>query len=135
MDNLENKLKKFEEIKSDSTLNTLNINLNKDDNNSFNDELKFNYQNELERNLYRNKDLAIDLLIRTSGELRLSNFLLYQTRFSLLYFIEKNWPELNYIDFIKIILYYNINFSNHIRNLQELSSQNNFRINQLHNYN
>ncbi len=34
-----------------------------------------------------------DLLIRTSGELRLSNFLLYQCAYSELYFTETLWPD------------------------------------------
>lgn len=36
---------------------------------------------------------AIDLLIRTSGEMRLSNFLLWQLAYSELYFVEVNWPD------------------------------------------
>jgi undecaprenyl diphosphate synthase len=34
-----------------------------------------------------------DLVIRTSGEKRLSNFLLWQTAYSELYFSEKLWPD------------------------------------------
>ena len=34
-----------------------------------------------------------DLLIRTSGEKRISNFLLWQIAFSELYFSEKKWPD------------------------------------------
>jgi len=34
-----------------------------------------------------------DLIIRTSGEMRLSNFLLWQSAYSELYFTEKLWPE------------------------------------------
>ncbi|MEO6322083.1 MAG: undecaprenyl diphosphate synthase family protein, partial [Polaromonas sp.] len=34
-----------------------------------------------------------DLLIRTGGELRLSNFLLWQAAYSELYFSDKLWPE------------------------------------------
>jgi len=40
------------------------------------------------------KDLPeLDLFIRTSGEKRLSNFLLWQASYSELYFTEKFWPE------------------------------------------
>ena len=43
------------------------------------------------------KDLPkLDLLIRTSGELRISNFLLWQLAYSELYFTKKLWPEFNY---------------------------------------
>jgi undecaprenyl diphosphate synthase len=40
------------------------------------------------------KDLPeVDLMIRTSGEQRLSNFLLYQLAYSELMFVEESWPE------------------------------------------
>lgn len=37
----------------------------------------------------------IDLMIRTSGEQRLSNFMLWQNAYSEFYFAEKNWPDFN----------------------------------------
>jgi undecaprenyl diphosphate synthase len=40
-----------------------------------------------------------DLIIRTSGEQRLSGFLLWQGAYSELLFIEKNWPDLSKDDF------------------------------------
>ncbi|MCD6482391.1 MAG: isoprenyl transferase [Candidatus Izimaplasma sp.] len=47
----------------------------------------------IEKHLYT-KDLPpLDLLIRTSGELRISNFLLWQLAYSELYFTKKLWPE------------------------------------------
>ncbi len=47
----------------------------------------------IEKHLYT-KDLPpLDLLIRTSGELRISNFLLWQVAYSELYFTKKLWPE------------------------------------------
>ena len=36
-----------------------------------------------------------DLVIRTSGEMRLSNFLLWQVAYSELYFTKTLWPEFN----------------------------------------
>lgn len=36
-----------------------------------------------------------DLLIRTSGEMRISNFLLWQLSYSEIYFTEKMWPDFN----------------------------------------
>ena len=47
-----------------------------------------------------------DIIIRTSGEKRLSNFLLYQAAYSELYFINKNWPDFNYKDMVKAIKEY-----------------------------
>ena len=79
-------------------------------------------QEEFEKNLYTNT--FPDILIRTSGETRLSNFLLYQTRFSKLYFINKNWPEVTFYDLFKIILYYNIDFSDHSKKIKILEEQN-----------
>jgi len=40
-----------------------------------------------------------DLIIRTSGEIRLSNFLLWQSAYAELYFTSKNWPEFSAADF------------------------------------
>lgn len=45
-----------------------------------------------------------DLLIRTSGELRISNFLLYQVAYSELYFTPTLWPDFRLKDFLKAIL-------------------------------
>ncbi len=40
-----------------------------------------------------------DLIIRTSGEMRLSNFLLWQAAYSEFYFCEKHWPDFAEADF------------------------------------
>jgi undecaprenyl diphosphate synthase len=47
-----------------------------------------------------------DLIIRTGGEKRLSNFLLWQAAYSELYFSEKYWPDFNKEDFNKAIAEY-----------------------------
>jgi ditrans,polycis-polyprenyl diphosphate synthase len=70
--------------------------------------------------LYGGYNCNPDILIRTSGEIRLSNFLLYQTRFSMLFFEDKYWPDFNFYDFVKIILKYNIDYKSHIRAINEL---------------
>jgi undecaprenyl diphosphate synthase len=44
-----------------------------------------------------------DLLIRTSGEMRISNFLLWQLSYAELYFTEKCWPEFNEEEFSKAL--------------------------------
>ena len=49
---------------------------------------------------------APDLLIRTSGEFRISNFLLWQLAYTELYFTEKYWPDFNKEDLIKAISEY-----------------------------
>ena len=47
-----------------------------------------------------------DLLIRTSGELRISNFLLWQLAYSELYFTSCLWPEFSEEEFYKAIVDY-----------------------------
>jgi undecaprenyl diphosphate synthase len=47
-----------------------------------------------------------DLLIRTSGEMRLSNFLLWQIAYAELYVTEKLWPDFSRTDLLKAILEY-----------------------------
>jgi tritrans,polycis-undecaprenyl-diphosphate synthase [geranylgeranyl-diphosphate specific] len=47
-----------------------------------------------------------DLILRTSGEERVSNFLLWQSAYSEFYFSEVNWPELKKIDFLRAIYSY-----------------------------
>ena len=50
---------------------------------------------------------APDLLIRTSGELRLSNFLLWQLAYSEIYITDVYWPDFNRDELIKAIKAYN----------------------------
>ena len=47
-----------------------------------------------------------DLLIRTSGELRISNFLLWQLAYSELYFTDCLWPEFTNEEFYRAIVDY-----------------------------
>lgn len=44
-----------------------------------------------------------DLIIRTSGEIRLSNFLTWQSAYSELYFTSVLWPDFNESDFLKAL--------------------------------
>ena len=50
---------------------------------------------------------APDLLIRTSGEQRLSNFLLWQLAYAEFYFTEVLWPDFNETELLKAIEAYN----------------------------
>ena len=47
-----------------------------------------------------------DLLIRTAGDLRISNFLLWQIAYSELYFTPKFWPDFTKEDFCEAIVDY-----------------------------
>lgn len=49
---------------------------------------------------------AVDLLIRTSGEQRISNFLLWQIAYAELYFTHVLWPDFNEQEFHQAILNY-----------------------------
>lgn len=60
----------------------------------------------VKKHLYT-KDLPDpDLILRTSGEERISNFLLWQMAYSELYFADVYWPSFSKIDFLRAILSY-----------------------------
>lgn len=48
-----------------------------------------------------------DLMIRTSGEIRLSNFLLWQLAYTEFYFTDKYWPDFKKAELIKAIVAFN----------------------------
>ena len=58
---------------------------------------------DLEKNLYTAGLPDPDLLIRTSGELRLSNYLLWQLAYSELYVTQTYWPDFSKWDFLRAI--------------------------------
>ena len=47
-----------------------------------------------------------DLLIRTSGELRISNFMLWQMAYTEMYFTDVYWPDFDKNELEKALLYY-----------------------------
>jgi undecaprenyl diphosphate synthase len=55
-------------------------------------------------NLYTSPAPDPDLLIRTSGEMRISNFLLWQIAYAELYITETLWPDFGRGDLLKAIL-------------------------------
>ena len=58
----------------------------------------------LEKNLYTSDSPNPDLLIRTGNTNRLSNFLLWQTAYSEIYFVKKLWPDFSSRDYNNILL-------------------------------
>jgi undecaprenyl diphosphate synthase len=58
---------------------------------------------DLQNNLYTKKIPNPDILIRTGGKKRLSNFLLLQLAYTEIFFVNKLWPDFNENDFDKII--------------------------------
>ena len=64
-------------------------------------------ENLISQNLYQSQVPDPDLLIRTGGEERLSNFLLWQLAYTELYFTEKFWPDFSKDDLQSAILDFN----------------------------
>lgn len=61
---------------------------------------------EFSSSLYTGENSEVDLLIRPSGELRLSNFLLFQSAYAELYFSNILWPDFNCEELYKSIISY-----------------------------
>lgn len=57
-------------------------------------------------NLYHPEVPPLDLMVRTSGEQRLSNFMLWRAAYAELIFLEKNWPDMRAEDIYEIIKIY-----------------------------
>ena len=62
----------------------------------------------IEKNLYTKNLPHPDILIRTGGHQRLSNFMLWQLAYTELFFLKKLWPDFNSGDLKKIIKSYYI---------------------------
>ena len=63
-------------------------------------------EQEISENLYTKGQPDPDLLIRTSGEIRWSNFLPWQLVYTEFVFVEKNWPDFNEKDLDEAIEIY-----------------------------
>lgn len=63
-------------------------------------------EDTISKYLYTKDSLDPDLIIRTSGEERLSNFLIWQSAYSELYFVDALWPEFTKLDFLLAIRSY-----------------------------
>ena len=72
---------------------------------------KLNIKN-IENNLYTKNIPNPDILIRTGGHQRLSNFMLWQLAYAELFFLKKLWPDFNSKDLSKIISKYIISKRN-----------------------
>lgn len=91
-----------------------------------NGELKEEEINEavFENHLYTKDFPPVDLLIRTSGEVRISNFLLWQIAYAELQFLDILWPDFGKEDFFKCIY----EFQNKERRFGKISEQLNDNI-------
>ena len=63
-------------------------------------------QSTINEHLYTRNLPAVDLLIRTSGEERISNFLLWHIAYAELYFTDTLWPDFKKEDLQKAIVDY-----------------------------
>lgn len=60
----------------------------------------------VERAMYTEDGIVPDLLIRTSGEIRLSDFMLWQSSWSCIYFTPVLWPEFTIWELLKAVFEY-----------------------------
>jgi len=73
----------------------------------------------IDEHLSTNKFPNPELMIRTSGEHRISNFLLWELAYSELYFIDKFWPDFNKEDLFQAV----INYQQRERRFGKISEQ------------
>lgn len=60
------------------------------------------------RKLYTGDAPPVDMMIRTSGETRLSDFMLWQCSTAALMFLEKLWPDISFWDFLMCVVQYQL---------------------------
>ena len=105
--NIKNTLKKTINLTKKNKKITVNLAINYGSKNEILNALKktkkkINVKN-FEKNLYTKNMPSPDILIRTGGHQRLSNFMLWQLAYAELFFLNKLWPDFNSGDLYKII--------------------------------
>lgn len=63
-------------------------------------------EDDIARYLYPSISADVDLLIRTGGESRISNFLLWQVSYAEMYFSDVLWPDFNRDELVKAVAYF-----------------------------
>jgi undecaprenyl diphosphate synthase len=63
-------------------------------------------EQEVESRLLTRQSPPPDILIRTSGEVRISNFLLWQCAYSEFFFLSKHWPDMEKEDLLQVLRNY-----------------------------
>lgn len=76
-------------------------------NNIINSEKKIINEATIAQNMYCSDMPNVDLLIRTSGEQRVSNFLLWHIAYAELYFHKKYWPDFEEADLLEALEEFN----------------------------
>lgn len=79
----------------------------------------------IEKNLNTNFMPDPDLMIRTGGEKRISNYLLWQSAYSELYFCDTYWPDFDEEDFCKAIYDFQSRERRYGKTSEQLTEQNN----------
>lgn len=116
-ENLQNKMKHAEEISKDFDSMTVVLAVNYGGQSEIchsvkqiaqkvkNNEIEIDAINEkiIEENLYTGDIPQVDLIIRPSGEMRLSNFLIWQSAYAEYYFTDILWPDFKEKDLEKAI--------------------------------
>ena len=64
------------------------------------------FKEEIARELYTHNLPELDLLVRTSGELRISNFLLWQSAYAEIHVTETLWPDFRRVHLLEAIVAY-----------------------------
>lgn len=67
------------------------------------DGVKHVCEDDISSALYTKESPPLDLIVRTGGDMRISNFLLWEAAYAELYFTDKLWPELTPDDVDKIV--------------------------------
>lgn len=64
-------------------------------------------EDDISNAVYTAESPAVDMIVRTGGDVRISNFLLWDAAYAELYFVDKLWPDFNKKDLDKVIKEFN----------------------------
>ncbi|GIX66539.1 dehydrodolichyl diphosphate synthase complex subunit DHDDS [Caerostris extrusa] len=78
----------------------------------------------MDQSLYSRKSSTPDIVIRTSGEVRLSDFLLWQSSYSVLAFLKVLWPDFKIWHLFLAVLFYQHNYEK----LKEINNKHSMKI-------
>ncbi|XP_055946190.1 dehydrodolichyl diphosphate synthase complex subunit DHDDS-like isoform X2 [Argiope bruennichi] len=78
----------------------------------------------LDQSLYSRKSTNPDIIVRTSGEIRLSDFLLWQSSYSVLSFLKVLWPDFTIWHLFLAVLFYQHNYEK----LKEINNKHSCKI-------
>ncbi len=108
---LKNKLKKIQDYTKKNNLIQVNLALNYGSKEEIINSVKKTInlsqsinEKSISKNLYTQNIPDPEILIRTGNRFRLSNFLLWQSSYTEIFFVKKLWPDFKKNDFKKIIL-------------------------------